>query len=88
MPSCIAIQHNKLSARRRPSAACRKHYLLRACAASFVGFLVGYLLMAVAPNIWLLLPATVRQPHMACLSFTPEEQPSTISSKWLWAPWT
>ena len=40
-------------------AAHRKHYLLRACAASFVGFLVGYLLMAIAPNIWLLLPATV-----------------------------
>ena len=37
----------------------RKHYLLRACAASFLSFLLGYLLMAVAPNIWLLLPATL-----------------------------
>ena len=45
------------------SPCCRKHYLLRACAASFVGFLIGYLLMAVAPNIWLLLPATVPCPE-------------------------
>ena len=39
--------------------SCRKHYLLRACAASFVMFFVGYLLMAAAPSIWLLLPSTV-----------------------------
>ena len=38
---------------------CRRHYLLRACAASFFMYFVGYLLMSAAPNIWLLLPSTV-----------------------------
>ena len=38
---------------------CRKLYLFRACAVSFSMFLVGYLLMAAAPNIWALLPSTV-----------------------------
>ena len=38
---------------------CRRHHLLRACAASFLAFFTGYLLMAAAPNIWALYPATV-----------------------------
>ncbi len=38
---------------------CRKHYLLRACAVSFVMFFLGYMLMSAAPNIWLLIPSTV-----------------------------
>jgi hypothetical protein len=41
------------------AGACRKHYLLRACAASFLSFLAGYLLMAATQTIWLLLPATL-----------------------------
>lgn len=37
----------------------RKPHLLRACAASFVLFFVGYLLMSVAPNIWALVPSSI-----------------------------
>ncbi|CAL8462528.1 g2061 [Coccomyxa elongata] len=37
----------------------RKPHLLRACAASFVLFFAGYLLMSVAPNIWALVPSTI-----------------------------
>lgn len=37
----------------------RKPHLLRACAASFLLFFAGYLLMSLAPNIWALVPATI-----------------------------
>ena len=43
----------------RIGLSCRKHNLLTACAASFVMFFVGYLLMSAAPNIWLLIPSTI-----------------------------
>ena len=44
---------------RQIDLSCRKHYLLRACAASFAMFFAGYLLMSAAPNIWLLIPSTI-----------------------------